>query len=64
MATPKMNDDWRRLRDRIKAMWSDVEFDDKRMKKTRGSLRQMVSLIQERTDETRAQIRQKIVAVM
>ena len=64
MATPKMNDDWRRLRDRIKAMWSDVEFDDKRMKKTRGSLRQMVTLIQERTDETRAQIRQKIVAVM
>ena len=64
MATPKMNDDWRRLRDRIKAMWSDVEFDDKRLKKTRGSLRQMVSLIQERTDETRAQIRQKIVAVM
>lgn len=64
MATPKMNNDWRRLRDRIKAMWSDVEFDDKRMKKTRGSLRQMVSLIHERTDETRAQIRQKIVAVM
>ena len=64
MATPKMNNDWRRLRDRIKAMWSDVEFDDKRMKKTRGSLRQMVTLIQERTDETRAQIRQKIVAVM
>ncbi|MAQ92527.1 hypothetical protein B1759_13680 [Rubrivirga sp. SAORIC476] len=64
MATPKMNNDWRRLRDRIKAMWSDVEFDDKRLKKTRGSLRQMVSLIQERTDETRAQIRQKIVAVM
>ncbi|WP_420455637.1 hypothetical protein [Rubrivirga sp.] len=64
MATPKMNHDWHRLRDRIKSMWSDVEFDDQRMKKTRGSLRQMVTLIQERTDEPRAQIRQKIVAVM
>ena len=64
MATPKMNRDWRRLRDRIKSMWTDVEFDDKRLKKTRGSLRQMVTLIQERTDEPRADIRQKIVAVM
>ena len=64
MATPKMNNDWRRLRDRIKAMWETEEFDDKRMKKTRGSLRQMVSLIQEKTDEPRAEIRRKIVAVM
>ncbi len=64
MATPKMNRDWRRLRDRIKAMWSDVEFDDKRMKKARGGLRKMVNLIHERTDEPRAEIRQKIAAVM
>lgn len=64
MATPKMNRDWRRLRDRIKAMWDDVEFDDKRMKKTRGSLRLMVNLIHNRTEEPRAQIRKKIVAVM
>ena len=64
MATPKMNQDWRRIRDRIKTMWSDVEFDDKRMKKTRGSLRQMVSLVHDRTDEPRPSIRRKIVAVM
>lgn len=64
MATPKMNQDWKRIRDRIKAMWSNEEFDDKRMKKTRGSLRQMVTLIQEKTDESRAEIRRKIVAVM
>lgn len=64
MATPKMNRDWRRIRDRIKAMWDDVEFDDKRMKKTRGSLRLMVNLIHNRTEEPRAQIRKKIVAVM
>ena len=64
MATPKMNDDWRRLRDRIKSMWSDVQFDDDRLKKTRGSLRQMVSLIKDRTGETRVEIRRKIAAAM
>ena len=45
-------------------MWPGQEFDDKRMKKTRGSLRQMVTLIQEKTEEPRPQIRRKIVAVM
>ena len=64
MATPKMNDDWRRVRDRIKRVWSDTEFDDKKMKKTRGSLRKMVSLIHARTDEPRKEIRRKVVAVM
>ncbi|WP_412061742.1 MULTISPECIES: hypothetical protein [unclassified Rubrivirga] len=64
MATPKMNDDWRRLRDRIKAMWDGVTFDDDRLKKTRGSLRQMVSLIKDRTGESRVEIRRKIAAVM
>ncbi|MEM0961575.1 MAG: hypothetical protein AAGK21_03395 [Bacteroidota bacterium] len=59
-----MNDSWRRIRDRIKAMWPERDFDDKRMKKTRGSLRQMVTLIQEKTDESRADIRRKVVAVM
>lgn len=64
MATPKMNRDWALIRDRIKEMWAEVDFDDKRMKKARGSLRQMVSLIQARTDEPRPQIRRKIVACM
>ena len=64
MATPKMNRDWQTIRDRIKSMWPRQEFDDKRMKKTRGSLRQMVTLIQEKTEEPRPQIRRKIVAVM
>lgn len=64
MATPKMNRDWRQLRDRIKAMWDDVEFSDKRMKKSRGSLRSMVSLIHSKTDEPRTEIRRKIGAVM
>ena len=64
MATPKMNRDWRQVRDRIKQTWSDTEFDDKKMKRTRGSLRQMVNLIHARTDEPRAEIRRKVVAVM
>ena len=64
MATEKMNRDWRTLRDRIKQVWSEVEFDDKAMKKTRGTLRKMVSLIHHKTDEPRAEIRKKIVAVM
>ena len=64
MATPKMNRTWKRIRDRIKATWSDVEFDDKNLKRTRGSLRQMVSLIQARTGEPRADIRRKVVAAL
>ena len=64
MATPKMNDDWKRVRDRVKRTWSDVEFDDKKLKRVRGSLRQMVSLIHAKTDETRQEIRRKVVAVM
>ncbi|MDX1419939.1 MAG: general stress protein CsbD [Rubricoccaceae bacterium] len=64
MATKKMNQDWRRLRDRIKDLWSDVDFKDGNMKKTRGSLRQMVTLIHHKTGEPRPEIRRKIVAVM
>lgn len=64
MATEKMNHDWRRLRDRIKRVWSEVEFDDKALKKTRGKLRKMVSLIHHKTDEPRVEIRRKIAAVM
>lgn len=64
MATPKMNRDWQRVRDRIKRTWSDVEFDDKKMKKARGGLRRMVSLIQSKTGEPRADIRQRIAAIM
>ena len=64
MATPKMNRDWRETRDRIKALWPRQDFDDDRLKKTRGSLRQMVTLIHEKTEEPRALIRRKIGAVM
>ena len=64
MATPKMNRDWRQVRDRVKQTWNDFEFDDKKMKHVRGSLRQMVSLIHAKTGEPRAEIRRKVAAVM
>ncbi|HLT46589.1 MAG TPA: hypothetical protein VK002_05120 [Rubricoccaceae bacterium] len=64
MATEKMNQDWRRLRDRIKGIWSEVAFDDHDMKQTRGNLRQMVTLIHEKTGESRPDIRRKIAAVL
>jgi hypothetical protein len=64
MATEKMNRDWRRLRDRIKDLWGNVEFEDANLKQTRGSLRQMVTLIQQKTGEPRLDIRRKIVSVM
>ena len=64
MATEKMNRDWRRVRDRIKARWSDVEFSDKALKQTRGGLKQMVTLIHHKTGEPRADIREKVVAAL
>lgn len=64
MATKKMDQDWRRIRDRIKERWSEVDFKDKNMKKARGSLRKMVTLIHEKTGEPRPQIRRGIIAVM
>ena len=64
MATPKMNRDWRQVRDRIKAAWPTADFDDKRMKKARGSLRQMVNLVHERTEAPRDSIRRRIAAMV
>lgn len=60
MATKRMNEQWRRIRDRIKAVWDDAEFTDKEMKKTRGNLQKMVNLIHEKTGEPRPEIRQKV----
>ena len=64
MATEKMNRDWHRVRDRIKARWSDVEFSDKALKQTRGGLKQMVTLIHHKTGEPRADIRKKVAAAL
>ena len=62
MASPKMNADWRRVRERITSTWSDADLDDAAMKRARGSLREMVSLVHDATGEARPSIRRKIVS--
>jgi hypothetical protein len=62
MATPAMNESWRRVQNQITTVWSDVEFGEKEMKKARGSLNRMVDLIHEKTGEPRPAIMQKISA--
>ena len=64
MATPAMNESWRRVQNQITSVWSDVEFGDKEMKKARGNLRKMVDLIHEKTGEPRPAIMQKISAFL
>ena len=64
MATKQMNATWRRVRDRIQDTWSDVDFDEKNMRRTRGSLSDMVTLIHERTGEPRQDVRRKVIAVL
>lgn len=64
MATKRMNETWYRIRDRIKEAWSDAEFNDKEMKKTRGNLTKMVNLIHAKTGDPRPEIRQKVVGLI
>lgn len=64
MATPAMNASWRRVRDQIKALWEDTEFNDKEMKRARGNLNKMVNLIHEKTGESREEIMRKMGAVL
>ena len=60
MATKRMNEQWARIRDRIKAVWSDADLTNKEMKRTRGNLQKMVNLIHEKTGEPRKEIRQTV----
>ena len=60
MATKRMNEQWARIRDRVKAVWGDAEFTNKELKKTRGNLQKMVNLIHEKTGDPPAEIRQKV----
>jgi len=59
-----MNDSWRRVKSQIQTIWSEHEFGDKEMKKARGSLDKMVNLIHEKTGEPRAEIMQKMAAIL
>ena len=64
MATQRMNESWAQVRSQIESIWSDTEFTDKEMKKARGSMRRMVRLIHEKTDEPEKEIFQKISAII
>ena len=57
MATEAMNESWRRIRDQIKEIWEEADFDDKQMKRARGDMEKIVGLIQDKTDESREEIR-------
>lgn len=64
MPTKRMEDSWSRIKNHIMSTWGEDEFTDKELKKARGSLPQMVSLIHEKTGENRGMIIQKLNAVI
>jgi len=64
MATKRMNESWRRVKNQIENIWSEQDFGDKEMKKARGNLNKMVDMIHEKTGEPRAEILQKICAFL
>jgi hypothetical protein len=64
MATKRMNDRWARIRERIKAVWNEADLSNEEMRKTRGSLPKMVSLIHDKTGEPRPEIRRKVAALV
>ena len=63
MATSSMNENWNYVKSQIEAIWVDAEFDDAELKKARGNLRKMVTLIEEKTGESAMEIRQKMSAI-
>ncbi|HEY5564084.1 MAG TPA: hypothetical protein VMO47_10115 [Rhodothermales bacterium] len=62
MATDRMEESWSRIKTQIQNIWGD--FDEKEMKKARGDLREMVSMIHEKTGEDVQQIIQKISTIV
>ena len=62
MSKERMESNWDRVRMQILSVWG--ELDEKDMKKARGDLNQMVSLIQETTGEDRALIMQKMATLI
>lgn len=64
MATEKMNEDWRRIRDQIKDIWDEADFDDKQMKRARGNMDKIMGLIHDKTGESIEEIRRKMSAIL
>lgn len=60
----QLNDSWNRVRNQIENMWGDVNFDESEMKDARGSLSHMINLIEQKTGETPAEIRRKVMTIV
>ncbi|MES3630439.1 MAG: hypothetical protein PPP56_09770 [Longimonas sp.] len=64
MATEAMNESWRRIRDQVKLIWEDADFDDKEMKRARGEMDKLVGLIHDKTGDSPEEIRRKMSAIL
>jgi len=64
MATPRMDQRWYRIRDRIKTVYTGADLNDQEMRRARGNLRKMVNLIHEKTGDDPAEIRRTVTALM
>ncbi|NBC16543.1 MAG: general stress protein CsbD [Bacteroidetes bacterium] len=65
MATERMNESWRQIRDQVRSIWDDTDLGtDKEMKKVRGDIRKMVNLVHEKTGDPRPHIFEKISAIV
>jgi hypothetical protein len=64
MATPRMDQRWFRIRDRIKTVYAGVDLTDKEMRRTRGNLGKMVNLLHEKTGEPQDDIRKTVSALI
>ena len=64
MATEAMDESWRRIRDQIKDIWEDADFDDKEMKRARGEMDKIVGLIHDKTGDSPEDIRRKMSAIL
>jgi uncharacterized protein YjbJ (UPF0337 family) len=62
MGKQRMDQNWQRVKSQINAVWGEI--DEQELKKARGSLPKMVSLIHEKTGEDRDVIFQKMSAVI
>ena len=62
MSKQRMEQNWQRMKEQILSTWNDV--DESELKKARGSLGDMVSLIHAHTGEDRQLIMQKMSAFL
>lgn len=64
MANERMKEDWRLIQERIRNIWDDTDFTEDDMKRGRADLSEMISVIQEKTGESRDEVLSKLQAVI